>query len=133
MIALVLSRRLDIKNENTPLGNDCRGLTSHPVLFDWILDLKKKFHYIWVILYQYLFQKVVLKTLPDSSIQSPFFLFTIGGELSCDLRTLALPLVSNKLCKKNYGALASTQICAGVPEGGLDSCQVWIQDTEYCL
>ncbi len=49
-----------------------------------------------------------------------------GGSVSEKLRYVEVPIVSDEYCKKCYGEseITSKMICAGVEEGGLDSCQV---------
>ncbi len=40
------------------------------------------------------------------------------------LQEVHLPIVTNESCSESYaGVVFDTQICAGIPEGGLDSCQ----------
>ena len=50
-----------------------------------------------------------------------------GGAGSSVLRHVALPLISNQTCRLSYGiflgAISDRMLCAGVPQGGIDSCQ----------
>ncbi len=50
-----------------------------------------------------------------------------GGAGSSALRHVALPLISNQTCRLSYGiflgAISDRMLCAGVPQGGIDSCQ----------
>lgn len=48
-----------------------------------------------------------------------------GGESSCALRQVEIPIVSKDECNIYYeNTIRSSQICAGLKEGGKDSCQV---------
>lgn len=51
-----------------------------------------------------------------------------GGRVSRVLRHVTVPLVDKATCKKEYGSqdITDSMICAGVEEGGKDSCQVII-------
>jgi secreted trypsin-like serine protease len=57
-----------------------------------------------------------------------------GGAVSDTLREVDIPIVSNRICNRDYSVLSSSQssfpygitnnfICAGFTEGGKDSCQ----------
>lgn len=49
--------------------------------------------------------------------------------MSSDLLQVQVPIVSTEECDSDYsqyGGVPDGQICAGVPEGGKDSCQVSI-------
>jgi len=48
-----------------------------------------------------------------------------GGSISDELRRVTVPAVSDDDCNSSYGAgsIYASMICAGVPEGGVDSCQ----------
>lgn len=47
-----------------------------------------------------------------------------GGFDSDPLREVTVPIVSNATCNSAYGGVVgSDMICAGVPQGGIDSCQ----------
>lgn len=50
-----------------------------------------------------------------------------GGGISETLQEVIVPILSNKDCKKTaYGEkrITDNMLCAGIPEGGKDSCQV---------
>ena len=48
-----------------------------------------------------------------------------GGQTPSELQKVVIPIVSDDECRDAYGDLqiADSMICAGVPEGGIDSCQ----------
>lgn len=47
-----------------------------------------------------------------------------GGQISDELQAVAVPYVNDATCNTNYGGgIATSMICAGKPEGGVDSCQ----------
>nr|QJE50402.1 trypsin [Diaphanosoma celebensis] len=48
-----------------------------------------------------------------------------GGSISDELRRVEVPAVSDDDCNSSYGAgsIYPSMICAGVPQGGVDSCQ----------
>ncbi len=48
-----------------------------------------------------------------------------GGAKSNDLRVATVPITSDNFCAASYPGLinASLQVCAGFPQGGIDSCQ----------
>ena len=48
-----------------------------------------------------------------------------GGSLSNVLRKVAVPIISNAMCNSNYdsGDVTDRMMCAGRPQGGIDSCQ----------
>lgn len=39
------------------------------------------------------------------------------------LRAIVIPIVNQRECKRKYVFLSNQSICAGIPEGGKDSCQ----------
>lgn len=50
-----------------------------------------------------------------------------GGPLASTLQEVKVPIISNEECGKTaYGSTRITvnMLCAGIPEGGKDSCQV---------
>lgn len=49
-----------------------------------------------------------------------------GGDTSCELQEVDLPVLSNEECRKtNYSSsITENMLCAGYEEGGKDSCQV---------
>lgn len=48
-----------------------------------------------------------------------------GGQISCALRQVTVPVVSNAECNIYYSnSIKSSQVCAGLKAGGKDSCQV---------
>lgn len=49
-----------------------------------------------------------------------------GGGYPTQLQVVELPVVSVEDCRAVYGASSITEkmVCAGIPEGGKDSCQV---------
>lgn len=52
----------------------------------------------------------------------------VGGQISCTLRQVSIPTVSKVECNKYYNyTIKSSQICAGLKEGGKDACQVNIK------
>jgi len=47
-----------------------------------------------------------------------------GGAVSYTLRKATVPIVSNATCITNYGGgITARMVCAGLPQGGVDSCQ----------
>ncbi|XP_014669797.1 PREDICTED: trypsin-7-like [Priapulus caudatus] len=48
-----------------------------------------------------------------------------GGYISNILQAVQVPVITNALCKKQYGSSSITDdmLCAGYPEGGKDACQ----------
>jgi len=58
-------------------------------------------------------------------IVSGFGTTSSGGQISNQLRKVKVPVVSDADCKDAYGQNAVTDhmICAGLPQGGVDSCQ----------
>jgi len=48
-----------------------------------------------------------------------------GGPNAIYLRYVTLPVVSQEQCVLAHGWVADHMICAGLPEGGKDSCQVY--------
>ena len=47
-----------------------------------------------------------------------------GGAVSYTLRKATVPIVSNATCSTNYGGgITARMVCAGLPQGGVDSCQ----------
>lgn len=46
-----------------------------------------------------------------------------GGEATTNLRQVDVPLWAHSDCKRVYPELTSRQVCAGLAEGGADSCQ----------
>lgn len=51
-------------------------------------------------------------------------LFQENGSSSDNLMAVEVVTLSNDQCRKSYRALTERMFCAGVPEGGKDSCQV---------
>ena len=52
-------------------------------------------------------------------------MFKLGGDISCELRQVSVPIVSKAECNNYYGnSIKSSQICAGFKAGEKDSCQV---------
>ena len=52
-----------------------------------------------------------------------------GGSLPARLQTLDVPVVGNAVCGekyKDFNAITDQMFCAGVDEGGKDSCQVCV-------
>ncbi|XP_045763669.1 transmembrane protease serine 9-like [Maniola jurtina] len=47
---------------------------------------------------------------------------TENGDVSENLMAIQVPVVSNARCKRSYDTITPRMICAGVPEGGKDSC-----------
>ncbi len=50
-----------------------------------------------------------------------------GGSTATVLQEVVVPIMSNDECKKTaYGEkrITANMLCAGIPEGGKDSCQV---------
>lgn len=55
------------------------------------------------------------------------YLSVEGGSISDTLQEVTVPIISNTACKKTgYGSsrITDNMLCAGIPEGGKDSCQV---------
>jgi trypsin len=47
-----------------------------------------------------------------------------GGSVSSVLRKATVPIVDNATCNSNYGGgITARMVCAGFPQGGVDSCQ----------
>lgn len=47
-----------------------------------------------------------------------------SGNVSYTLRKVTVPIVSNTTCNTNYGGgITARMLCAGLPQGGVDSCQ----------
>jgi secreted trypsin-like serine protease len=46
-----------------------------------------------------------------------------GGSGSDRLRDVDVPIVSDASCQSSCGSSASSEVCAGYPQGGKDSCQ----------
>ena len=53
-----------------------------------------------------------------------FLFLKENGKVSQNLMGVQIPTVSQSDCRRSYGTLTSRQFCAGVPQGGKDSCQV---------
>ena len=53
------------------------------------------------------------------------FFLEFLGDLSDILQEVHVPIVSDMECSENYGDIVvpDTNICAGIPEGGRDTCQ----------
>ncbi|XP_069355263.1 trypsin 5G1-like [Maniola hyperantus] len=47
---------------------------------------------------------------------------TEDGDVSENLMAVQVPVVSNTRCRRSYSTITTRMICAGVPEGGKDSC-----------
>ena len=47
-----------------------------------------------------------------------------GGQISCTLKQVTVPVVGKADCNAYYGSIKSSQLCAGLKKGGIDSCQV---------
>uniref|UniRef100_A0A3Q0SL84 Peptidase S1 domain-containing protein n=1 Tax=Amphilophus citrinellus TaxID=61819 RepID=A0A3Q0SL84_AMPCI len=48
-----------------------------------------------------------------------------------NLQEVKIPIVSNRQCRKSYsGGITSNMICAGLTQGGKDSCQVSLSPSE---
>lgn len=66
-------------------------------------------------------------TLTDTShwpIVSGWGATRYGGSTARYLQKVAVPLVSNTTCNANYdGGITDRMVCAGLPQGGIDSCQ----------
>lgn len=64
----------------------------------------------------------------DVAVVSGWGTLTEGGSSSSQLQVVDVPLVSLEECRAAYGASAITDrmVCAGLPEGGKDACQVKI-------
>ena len=53
--------------------------------------------------------------------------FQEGGPLSTTLREVTVQIISDASCNSAYaahGGITASMICAGVPGGGKDACQV---------
>jgi hypothetical protein len=65
-------------------------------------------------------QKFAFKNLPVIAFQE-------GGSLSTTLLQVTVQVISDFLCNNAYaafGGITARMICAGVPGGGRDACQV---------
>merc|ERR1711935_359257 len=65
---------------------------------------------------------------PDATGQTCFVsgwgtLESGANGLPDDLQWVAVPTVTNALCNEAYNGITESMICAGLPEGGKDSCQ----------
>ncbi len=56
-----------------------------------------------------------------------FTLYLCTGSISFNLKEVQLPLISNEECQNRSSSphiVSTNQLCAGVDEGGKDTCQV---------
>lgn len=72
----------------------------------------------------------------DGKFDHPFYLMlTEGGSISDTLQEVTVPIMSNAQCRKTgYGEkrITDNMLCAGIPEGGKDSCQVKLIRRSIC-
>lgn len=62
-------------------------------------------------------------------------MLTEGGSISDTLQEVTVPIMSNAQCRKTgYGEkrITDNMLCAGIPEGGKDSCQVKLIRRSIC-
>ncbi|XP_014678771.1 PREDICTED: vitellin-degrading protease-like [Priapulus caudatus] len=55
----------------------------------------------------------------------PYQVLEPSGYISNILQAVQVPVITNALCRKQYGSSSITDdmLCAGYPEGGKDACQ----------
>ncbi|XP_068744392.1 CUB and peptidase domain-containing protein 1-like [Montipora capricornis] len=64
-----------------------------------------------------------LDDLTNQCLISGWGTLRYGGSQPDKLQEVTVPLVSPSECKKAYGSMHSSMLCAGFKEGGMDSCQ----------
>lgn len=64
---------------------------------------------------------------PESILTTLFFPLAVPLPFPQNLQEVSVPIVSNTKCSASYGSITSNMICAGLSEGGKDSCQVSVK------
>lgn len=56
--------------------------------------------------------------------QIRYYLLSVALPFPQTLQEVSVPIVSNSDCNAAYGSITENMLCAGLSQGGKDSCQV---------
>ena len=104
-------------------------LKSFKIYFSiWLIMLKDSilsgytfriFIFIWLVCFN-----IIDNHDNDRSKKIIIYYKSTDGPQPNILQEVDVPLISNGECSNSYSGIISSMICAGLPEGGKDSCQV---------